>query len=138
MKKLLTLAIILMSFGFVNAQSKKTSGPNYKNLSIDYVVSKLRSPGSAQLVAYSGVSEARTMLVNAGFKLNDCTKVTRVVIDSQNGFGALIRGFYFVFFKNEEPCHMEESQSLTKSAGYGNMTSMLYVALDMNNCDCSK
>ena len=140
MKKLIFLGCLFFILPNLTAQTKKTtsSGPNYKTLSINYVASKLKSPGSAQLVEYSGVADARKMLTGAGFNLSECTKVTRLVVDSQNGFGALIRGFYFVFFKNGKPCHVEESESLQSGAGYGNRTDMLYVALNINNCDCSK
>lgn len=140
MKNLIIIACIFLTLTNLNAQTKKatSSGPDYKTLSINYVASKLKSPGSAQLVDYAGVADARKMLINAGFKLSECTKVTRVVVDSQNGFGALIRGFYFVFFKDGKPCHLETSENLQSAAGYGNMTTMLYVALGVHNCDCSK
>ena len=98
----------------------------------------MKSPGSAELVDYSNVNDTRKILINSKFNLSDCTKVTRVVVDSQNGFGAFIRGYYFVFFKNGKPCHMEESESIISAARSGNRTDILYIALDMNNCDCSK
>lgn len=116
----------------------KKSGPQYDDLTANYVSRKLKSPGSAQLVEYSGPEEAKEMLRGAGFNLPDCTVVTRLVVDSQNGFGAMLRGFYFVFFENGAPCHMETIESLQSGAGYGNMSEMLKAALSINDCDCWK
>jgi hypothetical protein len=140
MKNRIIIGCLFFIITNLSAQTKKTTSlePNYETLSINYVASKLKSPGSAQLVDYAGVADTREMLTKAGFKLSECTKVTRVVVDSQNGFGALIRGFYFVFFKNGQPCHLEDAESLKSGAGYGNMTNMLNVTLGLNNCDCSE
>jgi hypothetical protein len=140
MKNVITVVCLFFAFSNLSAQTKKTtsSGPNYKTLSINYVASRLRSPGSAQLVEYAGVVDSKKLLIDAGFKLSECTKVTRVVVDSQNGFGALIRGFYFVFFKNGKPCHIEDAANLHNVAGKEYMTDVLNIALNMNNCDCSK
>jgi hypothetical protein len=144
MKKLLLSVILILTMGVVNAQTKttakpkpKSSGPNYKSMSVSYVSSKLRSPGSASLVQYDGPNDTKSMLSQAGFKLDECVKVTRVVVDSQNGFGALLRGYFFVFFKNGQPCHMEDANSLgSASYGYMDKTMLLNTTLQMNQCDC--
>ena len=87
------------------------------------------------MVEYANPSETKSMLSQSGFNLDECTKVTRVVVDSQNGFGALLRGYFFVFFKNGVPCHMEEGTSLQSIRGY-DKTQMLNTVLMMNQCDC--
>jgi hypothetical protein len=144
MKKVLLSMALVLSLGIVTAQTKtpakpkaKSSGPNYKSMALNYVSSKLRSPGSASLVQYDGPNDTKSMLINAGFKLDECVKVTRVVVDSQNGFGALLRGYFFVFFKNGTPCHMEDANSLGSSSyGYMDKTMLLNTTLQMNQCDC--
>lgn len=144
MKKLLLSVILILTIGVVFSQTKttakpkpKSSGPNYKSMSVSYVSSKLRSPGSASLVQYDGPNDTKNMLTQAGFKLDECVKVTRVVVDSQNGFGALLRGYFFVFFKNGSPCHMEDANSLGSSSyGYMDKTLLLNTTLQMNQCDC--
>ncbi len=140
MKKFLLSVVLVLSISSLNAQTKtssksKSSGPNYKQMSLNYVSSKLRSPGSASLVQYDGPNDTKNMLTQAGFNLDECSKVTRVVVDSQNGFGALLRGYFFVFFKNGTPCHMEEANSLQSIRGY-DKTTMLNTVLMMNECNC--
>ena len=141
MKKLLLSVILLLSLSVVNAQTKttakpkpKSSGPNYKSMSVSYVSSKLRSPGSASLVQYDGPNDTKNIYET---EHNYTFEITRVVVDSQNGFGALLRGYFFVFFKNGSPCHMEDANSLgSASYGYMDKTMLLNTTLQMNQCDC--
>ena len=137
MKKILLITILFLTTNLMDAQTKN-SGPDYKNLTIDYVSSKLRSPGSARYLEYSNPKETKLMLNNIGFNFSECTKITRLVVDSQNGFGALIRGFYFVFFKDGKACHIETAESIVGNSAYGDKSEMLKVALRINSCDCTQ
>lgn len=137
MKKIILITILFLTSNLVNAQTKSGT-PDYKNLTINYVSSNLRSPGSARYIEYSNPNETKLMLNNIGFNFSECTKITRLVVDSQNGFGALIRGFYFIFFKDGKPCHLETAESIVGNSAYGDKSEMLKVALRINNCDCTK
>jgi hypothetical protein len=120
-----------------NPKSSKSTTKNYENMSLNFVANQLKSPGSAQFIEYLDVIETKELLKNAGFRLKECTEVTRVMVDSQNGFGALLRSTWFVFFKNGIACHAEEAKSL-QNTGIGDKTMMINMALEWNNCDCSK
>jgi len=130
MKKLLLSTVLSLTFSFMVGQTKPTNA-DYRQMSLNYVSSKLRSPGSASLVYYDDPKEAKDLLTSVGFTIPECTKVTRVIVDSQNGFGALIRSFLFVFFKDGKPCHMESADDMKDPA-------LLSVVLSVNRCDCGK
>lgn len=120
-----------------NPINTKSTTKNYEDMSLNFVINKLKSPGSAQFVDYLDAIETKEILIKAGFRLKECTEVTRVVVDSQNGFGALLRSTWFVFFKSGMACHAEEAKSL-QNTGMGDKTMMINMALEWNNCDCSK
>jgi hypothetical protein len=108
-----------------------------KSLSVNYVAGRLRSPSSAVLVEYLEPVSARKKLEDAGFSLESCQHVTRVAVDAQNGFGVVVRGIYYVFFRNGQPCHVEEADSLIEVARSGySASSILSASLRMNGCDC--
>ena len=137
MKNIILLTVLITSSFLLKAQTPLET--EYRTKSLNFVLSKLKSPGSAQLVEYQGVSVINPLLIQAGFKLNGCSQVTRVTVDSQNGFGALIRGNYFIFFKNGFPCYLMESQELVATNnGYLSQTENLNLVLEMNGCDCTK
>jgi|GEM_PF-3218723 len=110
---------------------------NARTLSINFIVPSLVSPSSAVLVEYTGPAEAESILSQSGYSLPECNQVTRLVIDSQNRFGATLRGFYFVFFRNGVPCHWESSDSIREALGmrYQGPT-IINATLKMNGCGC--
>jgi len=120
------------------AREEKQFQAAAKDLSISYVLARLKSPSSARLVEYLDPNSAKQLLNNAGYSLPSCTKVTRLIVDSQNSFGAMLRSTYFVFFKNGKPCHLEDSDSLTEVTLLGSsmQTTIIKATLKVNDCSC--
>jgi hypothetical protein len=137
MKTLLLKSGIIFSLLFSMAYAQnKSSSPNYKQMAISYVKKQLKSPASAQIVQYEGNANSRKVLSESGFDLAQCQKVSIVVIDAQNSYGAMLRNYFFVFFKNDKPCHMEDVKSLGSASSWMDKTTMLRTTLKMNYCDC--
>lgn len=106
-------------------------GASYDKKGWEFVLNHLKSPSSAKLVSYVDKNGMKEVFKKADIKLAPCITAEMYDCDAQNGFGAMIRESYVVFFKNGKPCHMEKSTSISKSSEVA-----LKVALEMNGCGC--
>jgi antitoxin component YwqK of YwqJK toxin-antitoxin module len=117
---------------------KEVIPSKYKAKSVNYVLGRLKSPGTARLVQFDEPAKAKKLLTDAGFTIPLCYKITRVVVDAQNSYGGYMRSFYFVFCINGVPCHMESAKSLnaiSRSGSYSK-SQILRVTLGLNACKC--
>ncbi|MBR1934156.1 MAG: hypothetical protein IJ841_10805 [Prevotella sp.] len=76
-----------------------------------YVCSHLKSPSTAQLVAYLPPTDEKMAVFAQKVDLPGLN-VAVFSVDAQNSFGATIRQTFMVFFKNMTPMHMEDAESL--------------------------
>jgi hypothetical protein len=113
-----------------------------KSTTINYVVNRLRSPSTANVVNYNNPEITRQMLNKSGNYLPNCDNVcaTMLTVDAQNGFGAYIRSTYVLFFKDNSPCHLEDVRDIDEARQsqntYGAMNGMLELTLNLNGCGC--
>ena len=74
----------------------------------------LKSPSTAELVGYNGTDNESCKEFARSIDLPGLSVATYEV-DAQNSYGAMLRKKYFVFFKNGEPIHVEEAESVVKA-----------------------
>ena len=80
-----------------------------------YVRQRLKSPSTATLVNYVGTAEPSCQELAKKIDLPGLG-IAMYQVDAQNGYGAMIRSEYLVFFKNGTPMHMEDADRLSGSA----------------------
>ena len=79
----------------------------------EYICDRLRSPSTARLVGYASPDESACVKYAKKFKI-DGLSVAMYSVDAQNGFGAMIRTDYLVFFKDSKPMYCEDSDEVEK------------------------
>jgi hypothetical protein len=115
-----------------------------EDVTINYVVNRLKSPSTASVVLYNNPDITRNMLNESRNYLPKCEEVfaTMLTVDAQNSFGAYIRSTYVLFFKNNRPCHLEDVKSIDRARNsmstVGEMNSMLRLTLELNGCSCNE
>ncbi|MFN5032877.1 MAG: hypothetical protein ACK5FX_11720, partial [Flavobacteriia bacterium] len=110
---------------------------------IDYVVKRLKSPSSANVIKYNNPDQTKELLNKSGNYLPNCDNVcaTMLTVDAQNGFGAFIRSTYVLFFKDNSPCFLTDVKEIDAARQsqntYGAMNAMLETILNINECGCN-
>lgn len=125
-----TKAVALLFVGFLvigvsscsnNAQKEETATTEYESNSIEeanrerqantdpylesgwrFVKNRLKSPSTATLVGYLSPNEQPTRALTNDLDWNG-VELAVFEVDAQNGFGAMIRDRFYVFFRNGEP-----------------------------------
>ncbi len=117
-------SLILISIICITSCTDQTQ----RNAGWDYVCTRLKSPSTAKLIGYAA-PDAPPCVEFANKIGLDGLSVAMYEVDSQNGFGAMVRDEFLVFFKNGVPMHMEVAddvigmnpsniKSLLKYSGY--------------------
>ncbi len=84
----------------------------------NFLLNKLKAPSTASLVGYISPDEALTRDLANEIGMNGI-KIAVFQVDAQNGFGAMIRTTYYVFFRNGEPRVVMDEGDVLKA---GNMS----------------
>lgn len=79
-----------------------------------FVRQRLKSPSTATLVDYVGTDAPPCQDLAKEINLPGLG-IAMYQVDAQNGFGAMIRSNYLVFFKNGIPMHMEDASRVSGS-----------------------
>jgi hypothetical protein len=113
-----------------------------KEMTINYIVNRLKSPSTASIVSYKNSVNTKEMLNESRNYLEYCEGfyATTLTVDAQNSFGAYVRSDYILFFKDYEPCHFEDIRSIDKArqsmSALGQMNNILQMSLNILHCGC--
>ena len=79
-----------------------------------YIKQRLKSPSTAKLVNYVGTEATPCQDLAKAINLPGLG-IAMYQVDAQNGYGAMIRCEYLVFFKNGTPMHVEDASEVSGS-----------------------
>lgn len=90
-------------------ESQRNADP-FKEKGWNYVRNRLKAPSTASLAGYVSPNEEPTRRLTDDLGMSG-VKLAVFMVDAQNGFGAMIRTVYYVFFENGTPfAIMDESE----------------------------
>lgn len=84
------------------AEEERRKADPYMEKGWNFLRNRLKSPSSASLVGYVSPKEEPTSKLANNLGI-DGLKVAAYNVDAQNGFGAMIRTMFYVFFRKGEP-----------------------------------
>lgn len=90
-------------------EERRQKDPKYKGW--NFVRNGLKSPSTASLVGYVG-PDAKPCVEMANALGISGLSIAMFQVDAQNGFGAMIRSEFLVFYKNGTPLYMENAADL--------------------------
>lgn len=79
-----------------------------------FVRQQLKSPSTATLVNYVGTDATPCQNLAKAIDLPGLG-IAMYEVDAQNGFGAMVRNEFLVFFKNGNPMHVEDASRVSGS-----------------------
>lgn len=102
-----------------------------------FILSRVKSPSNTSLQASKYSKEVKNMVEeHCHIKLPACITVGYFSVDTPNDYGTQIREGFWVFYRDENPCHLETDTALDKIAATQN-GHLLISALEMNGCGCN-
>ncbi len=134
-----------------NTSVKESTNKNdQKNYSIDnkissiekkgysFLLSRLKNPSSAKLIAIGQSEKAKNAIEKSGFYLKSCHSVVLYQIDATNSYGGTMREMYYVFFKNGTPCFLKTPEDISNYSwtNLSQKQGMIEFDLSINGCGC--
>lgn len=111
------------------AEEERRRTDPYMEKGWNFLRNGLKSPSTASLVGYVSPNEEPTINLAKKSGISD-VKVAAYEVDAQNGFGAMIRTIFYVFFRNGEPRVVFSEEELFEWAS--NPGSSIRLGLELN------
>lgn len=109
------------------AEEERRKADPYMEKGWNFLRNRLKSPSTASLVGYVSPKEGPTSKLANELDISGL-KVAAYEVDAQNGFGAMIRTMFYVFFRDGEPRVALPEDELVQYPNYY----QLRVGLEMN------
>ncbi len=91
-------------------EERQRNADPFKENGWNYLRNRLKAPSTASLAGYVSPNEEPTRRLTDDLGMSG-VKLAVFMVDAQNGFGAMIRTVYYVFFENGTPfAIMDESE----------------------------
>lgn len=91
-------------------EERQRNADPFKEKGWNYVRNRLKAPSTASLAGYVSPNEEPTRILTDDLGMSG-VKLAVFMVDAQNGYGAMIRTVYYVFFEHGTPfAIMNESE----------------------------